>query len=83
MTAAALLKRLDKVESTIYDDTGRQRSGVLLVPAIEHDLDRWSERAMAQQAALAQAVREDTSIKAVDKHTEPLPKTIKFGKVRK
>lgn len=69
----ATLRRLDKVESTLFDDTGAQRGGVLRVPPIL-GLDEWQSLAMTTQARLAQAARNDIdrSIPA-QPYREPLP----------
>lgn len=58
MSAAALLRRLGKVENTIYDDTGQRRGGCMKVPPIM-SLDDWERIAIPQQVALAHACRED------------------------
>lgn len=52
------MRKLDKVESLLFDDDGRSRGGVLLVPAIEHDLDSWERRAMAAQQRLVRETQE-------------------------
>lgn len=56
--SAASLRKLDKVESMLFDDDGRSRGGVLLVPAIIYDLDAWERRAMAAQQRLVRETQE-------------------------
>lgn len=55
----ATLKRLAAVDQAMNGVDGMQRGGVLLVPPIERDYDLWSQRAMAQQAALQASAKED------------------------
>lgn len=73
--SAALLRRLNKVESTLLDDDGKPRGGVMLVPPIMYgNLEGWERRAMAEQQALARAAREDIDRCNPPKpHAEPLP----------
>lgn len=78
MSAAALLRRLGKVEETVYDETGQRRAGVLCVPAIEYDLTAWERRAMAQQAALSHACREDLPVQQTpEPKRQPAPVSIR------
>jgi hypothetical protein len=56
--SAASLRKLDKVESLLFDDDGRSRGGVLLVPAIM-TLDAWEAMAVPMQQRLAESARED------------------------
>ncbi len=63
----ATLRRLDKVESTLFDDTGAARGGVLLVPKVL-GLDAWEALAIPTLQRLAQAARED-----IDRHQPPAP----------
>ena len=68
----ATLRRVEKVDATLYDSTGQQRGGVLKVPQIM-DVELWSVLAVAQQATLMQSIRDDVTIKASQQHVEPLP----------
>lgn len=63
-----LSRRLAKAEAGTLTADGELRGGVMLVPPIEYDIDRWSALASAQQAALSEACREDT-----DRHRMPAP----------
>lgn len=63
----ATMRRLDKVESTLFDDTGAQRGGVMKVPPIL-SLDAWQALAVPTLQALAQAARED-----IDRCEAPKP----------
>lgn len=57
----ATLRRLDKVDATLYDDAGERRGGVMLVPPIM-SLEVWEAHAVPMQAALAHACREDLPV---------------------
>jgi hypothetical protein len=50
--SASSLRRLNQVEAQLFTDDGQSRGGVLLVPAIEHDLDAWERRAIDSQQRL-------------------------------
>jgi hypothetical protein len=56
--SAASLRKLDKVESLLFDDHGQSRGGVLLVPPIEYDLDAWERAAMGAQQRLVRETQE-------------------------
>lgn len=55
MTTAARRKRLERLEAPAK---ARELRKVLIVPAIDAEMDSWSARAEASQAALARDTRE-------------------------
>ncbi len=70
---AATLRRLDRVDATLFGDDGERRGGVLCVPAIESDLNAWERRAMRQQAELRTSAAEDVGSAYLQPYRDPLP----------
>ena len=56
----ATLRRLDKIEATLFDETGATRGGVLLVPPILGTTE-WEAIALPTLSKLAQEAAEDCS----------------------
>jgi len=77
---AATLKRLEAVERSFDEDDG-PAGGVLLVPAIEYDLDTWERRAMAAQAKLVRESQEDVERRQAEEpqFAHPLPEPVVKG----
>lgn len=63
----ATLRRLDKVESTLFTDTGERRTGVMRVPPIL-PLGEWEALAVPTLQALALAAAQD-----IDRHEAQQP----------
>lgn len=56
-----------------------QRLGVMLVPPIERDLDRWEAAASASQMALAEATREGIEAR---RSADPFKETVESKRTR-
>lgn len=75
--SATSLRKLDKVESMLFTDDGRSRGGVLLVPAIEYDLEKWEALALESQQRLVRETQESIDREGVVQPLQqPMPASL-------